>query len=135
MHLYRVYQHFDSPELDLIDSSLKRTSVPLEGLICSTQVHASTSDILWRVESAAYLVRPSGDLGSAFLSAIVGALPTSLRQADWTGEWRPQYRSRGSIRARRGGPGHVRQYGDQGLGVSGAPGGDKDEACATDAAV
>jgi hypothetical protein len=31
MHLYRVYQHFDSPELDLIDSSLKRTSVPLEG--------------------------------------------------------------------------------------------------------
>jgi len=31
MHLYWVYQHFDSPELDLIDSSLKRTSVPLEG--------------------------------------------------------------------------------------------------------
>ena len=31
MHLYRVYQHFDSSELDLIDSSLKRTSVPLEG--------------------------------------------------------------------------------------------------------
>jgi len=31
MHLYWVYQHFDSPELDLIDNSLKHTSVPLEG--------------------------------------------------------------------------------------------------------
>jgi hypothetical protein len=31
MHVYGVYQHFDSPELDLIDSSLKHTSVPLEG--------------------------------------------------------------------------------------------------------
>ena len=31
MHLYWVYQHFDSPELDLIDSSLQHRSVPLEG--------------------------------------------------------------------------------------------------------
>ena len=31
MHLYWVYQHFDSPELDLIDSSLQHKSVPLDG--------------------------------------------------------------------------------------------------------
>ena len=31
MHLYWVYQHFDSPELDLIDSDLRHRSVPLEG--------------------------------------------------------------------------------------------------------
>ncbi len=31
MHLYAVYQHFDSPELDLIDSDLRHKSVPLEG--------------------------------------------------------------------------------------------------------
>jgi len=39
MHLYWVYQHFDSPELDLIDSPLKHTSVPLDGFECSTQAH------------------------------------------------------------------------------------------------
>jgi len=44
MHLYWVYQHFDSPELDLIDSSLKHTSVPLDGFECSTQAHGSTFD-------------------------------------------------------------------------------------------
>jgi predicted porin len=31
MHLYWVYQHFDSPELDLIDSSLHHRFVPLDG--------------------------------------------------------------------------------------------------------
>jgi predicted porin len=31
MHLYWVYQHFDSPELDLIGSNLQHRSVPLEG--------------------------------------------------------------------------------------------------------
>jgi predicted porin len=31
MHLYWVYQHFDSPDLDLIDKNLNHRSVPLEG--------------------------------------------------------------------------------------------------------
>jgi predicted porin len=31
MHLYWVYQHFDSPELGLIDKNLNHVSVPLEG--------------------------------------------------------------------------------------------------------
>ena len=31
MHLYWVYQHFDSPELDLIDSDLHHRLVPVEG--------------------------------------------------------------------------------------------------------
>jgi hypothetical protein len=31
MHLYWVYQHFDSPELDLIDNNLDHRSVPLDG--------------------------------------------------------------------------------------------------------
>jgi predicted porin len=31
MHLFWVYQHFDSPELDLIDSGLHHQSVPLDG--------------------------------------------------------------------------------------------------------
>jgi predicted porin len=31
MHLYWVYQHFDSPDLDLIDKNLNHRSVPLDG--------------------------------------------------------------------------------------------------------
>ena len=31
MHLYWVYQHFDSPDLDLIDKNVNHRSVPLEG--------------------------------------------------------------------------------------------------------
>ena len=30
MHLYWVYQHFDSPDLDLIDKNLNHRSVPLD---------------------------------------------------------------------------------------------------------
>jgi hypothetical protein len=31
MHLFWVYQHFDSPEFDLINDRLKHVGVPLDG--------------------------------------------------------------------------------------------------------